>query len=46
MLGTVTNLPPEPVVVESGAKVRILEAKLETGEIVSVPRANVEIIQE
>ena len=46
ILGEVTALPPEPVLVESGSKVRILEAELETGEKVSVPRANVEIIQE
>ena len=46
ILGKVTALPPEPVLIESGAKVRILEAKLETGDQVSVPRANVEIIQE
>ena len=46
LLGKVTALPPEPVVVESGAKVRILEAELENGQTVSVPRANVEIIQE
>lgn len=46
MLGQVTSLPPEPVLIESGAKVRILEAELESGEKVSVPRANVEIIQE
>ena len=46
ILGQVTALPPEPVVIESGAKVRILEAELETGERASVPRANVEIIQE
>ena len=46
LLGKVTALPPEPVLIESGAKVRILEAELETGEKVSVPRANVEIIQE
>ena len=46
VLGKVTALPPEPVVIESGAKVRILEAELENGDRVSVPRANVEIIQE
>ncbi len=44
--GTVSNLPAEPVVIESGAKVRILEAQLENGTLVSVPRANVEIIHE
>ena len=46
ILGKVTALPPEPVVIESGAKVRILEAELENGTRASVPRANVEIIQE
>lgn len=46
MLGKVSALPPEPVVIESGAKVRILSADLEDGRTVSVPRANVEIIQE
>ena len=46
VLGKVTALPPEPVLIESGAKVRILEAELENGDRASVPRANVEIIQE
>ena len=45
-LGIVTNLPPEPVQVESGAVVRVLEARLADGRLVSVPRANVEIIEE
>lgn len=44
-LATVTALPPELQVVESGAEVRVLKAKLDdTGEEVTVPRANVEII--
>lgn len=46
LLGKVSALPSEPVVIESGAKVRILQADLEDGQAVSVPRANVEIIQE
>ena len=46
ILGKVAALPAKPVVIESGAKVRILEADLENGVRVSVPRANVEIIQE
>lgn len=46
MLGTVTALPPEPVLIESGAKVRTLEAELDAGARATVPRANVEIIQE
>lgn len=45
-LGTVTDLPPHPVQVESGAVVRVLEAELGDGAKVTVPRANVEIIEE
>lgn len=45
-LGRVASLPPEPVLIESGARVRILEAELDTGEHVIVPRANAEIIHE
>lgn len=44
-LGTVTKLPHEPVQVESGAVVRIVEVELLNGSIVSIPRANVEIIE-
>ncbi len=43
-LGTVTELPATLMVLESGTEVRVLKAKLENGEIVTVPRANVEII--
>ncbi len=44
-LATVSALPPELQGVESGAEVRVLRAVLdETGEEVTVPRANVEII--
>jgi hypothetical protein len=43
-LGQVTGLPPQPQVVDSGAKVRVLTAKLDDGQEVTVPRANVEII--
>lgn len=46
ILGHVTALPPELVTIESGAKVRTLEARLDDGQTVTVPRANVEIIQE
>ncbi|MEN3001545.1 MAG: hypothetical protein ABDI19_06845 [Armatimonadota bacterium] len=45
-LGRVRALPPELVEIESGARVRVLEAELEDGTIVVVPRANVEIIAE
>lgn len=45
-LATVTGLPAELITIESGAEVRVLTAKLSTGEDVTVPRANVEIIAE
>jgi len=44
-LGTVVELPPELEVIETEARVRILKAKLEDGRVVTVPRANVEIIE-
>ncbi|MHC4607888.1 MAG: hypothetical protein ACYTAF_13325, partial [Planctomycetota bacterium] len=45
-LATVTSLPAELTRLESGSRVRILEAKLnKTGEQVRVPRANVEILE-
>jgi hypothetical protein len=44
LIGTVTELPPELVTLESGTTVRVLRAKLPTGEEVTIPRANVEII--
>lgn len=43
-IGVVTELPPQLMVVDSGTEVRVLKAKLDTGDEVVVPRANVEII--
>jgi hypothetical protein len=43
-LATVTDLPSQLMVVDSGTEVRVLKAKLENGSEVLVPRANVEII--
>jgi hypothetical protein len=43
-IGTVTDLPSQLMVVDSGTEVRVLKAKLEGGHEVLVPRANVEII--
>jgi hypothetical protein len=43
-LASVTDLPAQLMVVDSGTEVRVLKAKLEGGEEVVVPRANVEII--
>lgn len=45
ILGTVTGLPSELTQVESETWVRVLNAKLADGRDVTVPRANVEIIE-
>lgn len=45
LLGTVTALPAELTKVDSETLVRVLETKLEDGRQVTVPRANVEIIE-
>ena len=45
-LAEVVDLPPELQVIETEAHVRILRARLlESGQIVTIPRANVEIIE-
>lgn len=44
-LAVVSALPPRPARIGSGAIVRVLEASLkDTGETVTVPRANVEVV--
>jgi hypothetical protein len=43
---TVTSLPVELQKVETGSLVRVVEIQLNDGRIVTVPRANVEIIEE
>jgi hypothetical protein len=45
LLGLVASLPPEPAVLPSGSKARVLDVKLDSGETVTVPRANVELIE-
>ncbi len=45
ILGHVTALPSELQEVQSETMVRVLEAKLKDGRTVTVPRANVEIIE-
>jgi len=45
LIGTVSALPPEPRVLASGSKARVLEVKLSSGESVMIPRANVELIE-
>lgn len=45
MIGRITKLPESLFNVESETKVRILEAELENGQNVTIPRANVEVIE-
>ena len=45
LLGEVADLPPEPQALDSGSKTRVLGVKLDSGEKVVVPRANVELIE-
>jgi hypothetical protein len=45
-IGTVSALPPEPRVLESGSKARVLEVAFASSGRVVVPRANVELIEE
>ncbi|MHC4106989.1 MAG: hypothetical protein ACYSTY_02775 [Planctomycetota bacterium] len=45
LIGTVSDLPPEPQALESGSKARVLEVKFNSGESVIIPRANVELIE-
>ena len=45
VIGTVASLPEVPQVLGSGSKSRVLEVSLESGEVVTVPRANVELIE-
>jgi len=46
VIGAVVRLPVELQRVESGSKVRVLVVRLDDGTEVTVPRANVEIIEE
>jgi hypothetical protein len=45
LIGSVHALPPEPQALDSGSKARVLEVKLDSGESVTIPRANVELIE-
>jgi hypothetical protein len=44
--GTITELPIQPEVLVTGARSRIVKISLENGEVVSVPRSNVELCGE
>jgi len=45
-IGKVVDLPVELQKVESESYVRVLNVELEDGRVVTIPRANVEIIEE
>lgn len=45
LLGEVSDLPHALMPLDSGTKARVLEVKLDSGESVMVPRANVELIE-
>jgi biotin carboxyl carrier protein len=45
VLGTVAALPERPAVLDSGSKARVLEVAVEGGARITVPRANVELIE-
>lgn len=44
MFAEVVSLPPKPEKIETGASTRILRARLENGKLVTIPRANVELV--
>lgn len=46
VIGKVSGLPPEPQVLPSGSKARVLEVCAGDGRTLTVPRANVELIEE
>jgi hypothetical protein len=45
LLGEVAGLPHELAPLDSGTRARVLQVKLHSGESVTVPRANVELIE-
>ncbi len=45
LIGKVHSLPPEPQKLGSGSKARVLEVKMDSGESIIIPRANVELIE-
>ncbi|MFP6703574.1 MAG: hypothetical protein VB861_17635, partial [Planctomycetaceae bacterium] len=46
VLGSVTDLPAEPQALGSESRARVLCVETNAGETVTVPRANVELIEE
>ena len=44
-LGEVLALPEAQVVIDTGSRVRVVSVRLDSGKEVTIPRANVEILQ-
>ncbi len=44
-IGKVHALPPEPQALESGSRARVLDVVFDSGDVVTIPRANVELIE-
>ncbi|MEE9167421.1 MAG: glutamate mutase L [Candidatus Neomarinimicrobiota bacterium] len=44
-IGKIHKLPSEPRVLDSGSRARVLEVVFDSGEPVTIPRANVELIE-
>lgn len=45
VIGTVKSLPPELTVIGSESHARVLEVSLDGGEVIVVPRANIEVLE-
>ncbi|MDA8245075.1 MAG: hypothetical protein M0025_13265 [Elusimicrobia bacterium] len=45
VIGTVKSLPPELTVIGSESHARVLEVRLDGGEVIVVPRANIEVLE-
>ncbi len=45
VIGTVKSLPPELTVINSESHARVLEVQLDSGEVIVVPRANIEVLE-
>ena len=45
VIGTVKSLPPELTVIGSESHARVLEVSLDGGEVIIVPRANIEVLE-
>ena len=45
VIGTVKSLPPELTIIGSESHARVLEVTLDGGEVIVVPRANIEVLE-